>query len=228
LPKEPLPKFCALIPVYNDRDSVLALTEKIAGQVGLPIIVINDGSADGLCLADFSVPVIYREHRENRGKGAALKNGLARAAELGFQYAITLDADGQHAPEIIPDFISVISATSGPVLVVGKRDLLTADMPLHRRLSNNITSLMLSLRTGLRIYDSQVGYRCYPLYDSRLWNIHEDGFQFESAVFLILSKLAIRLEWVSIPVLYGNTGSHMRLVADTLKFIRTMVRSFLW
>jgi hypothetical protein len=113
-------------------------------------------------------------------------------------------------------------------LVVGMRNLITEGMPFHRKLSNNITSLILSLRTSLRVRDSQVGYRCYPLIDRRLWDSIEDGFQFESAVFFNAAKLKIPLDWQPIPVIYGSEESHMNLLLDTLRFIRTFFRSFKW
>ena len=87
---------------------------------------------------------------------------------------------------------------------------------------------MLSLRTGKRVRDSQVGYRCYPLNDSRLWNSIENGFQFESAVFFNAAKLKIPLVWEPIPVIYGAEDSHMDYVRDTLRFVRTFFRSYKW
>ncbi len=215
-----------VIPVYNGRDSVLRLVSEIRGLIDCPIMVIDDGSTDGTRAEDF-LEVAYLKHSENRGKGAALKTGLNLAKDAGFDYAITLDADGQHDPNEISNFLATARDNSG-ALVVGMRDLNTESMPFHRKLSNNITSLILSLRTSLRVRDSQVGYRCYPLSDSRLWDSIEDGFQFESAVFFNIAKLRIPLVWQPIPVIYGSEESHMHLLKDTLRFIRTFFRSFKW
>ena len=215
-----------VIPVYNGRDSVLRLVQEIKGVIDCPIMVIDDGSTDGTRAEDF-VDIAYLKHPRNRGKGAALKTGLKLAKEAGFHNAITLDADGQHDPHEIPNFISQVEEHPGS-LVVGMRNLITESMPFHRKLSNNITSLILSLRTSLRVRDSQVGYRCYPLSDSRLWESIEDGFQFESAVFFNAAKLRIPLVWQPIPVIYGSEESHMHLLKDTLRFVRTFFRSFKW
>ena len=215
-----------LIPVYNGRDSVIRLVHEIKELVDYPIIVIDDGSTDGTASGDFE-DTAYLKHENNRGKGAALKTGLQLAKEAGFDNALTMDADGQHDPKEIFNFIMRAEEYSGS-LVVGMRNLITEAMPFHRKLSNNITSLMLSLRTSLRVRDSQVGYRCYPLTDSRLWNSIEDGFQFESAVFFNAAKLKIHLVWQPIAVIYGSEESHMNLLMDTLRFIRTFFRSFKW
>jgi glycosyltransferase involved in cell wall biosynthesis len=215
-----------VIPVYNGRDSVLRLVQQIKSMVDYSIIVIDDGSIDGTGSDDF-VDVAYLKHPENRGKGAALKTGLNLAKEAGFNNALTLDADGQHDPNEISNILTAAREHPG-ALVVGTRNLIAKSMPFHRKLSNNITSLILSLRTSHRVRDSQVGYRCYPLSDSRLWDSIEDGFQFESAVFFNAAKLRILLVWQPIPVIYGSEESHMHLLKDTLRFIRTIFRSFKW
>jgi len=216
-----------LIPVYNGRATLILLLAAIRKIVQLPIIVIDDGSTDGLSKTDLDPEVTFLQHQQNQGKGAALKTGLNQAVKLNLSHVITLDADGQHDPTLIPAFINRITESADPVLVVGQRDLIAGAMPFHRRLSNNLTSLILSLRSGLLIRDSQVGYRSYPLNDSRLWESNEDGFQFESAVFLLAAKLRLTLKWQPIPVLYGAGDSHMQLVVDTLRFVRTIFRSFL-
>jgi glycosyltransferase involved in cell wall biosynthesis len=215
-----------VIPVYNGRDSLLRLVQEIKTIIDYPITIVDDGSTDGILANDFP-GVTFLKHEFNRGKGAALKTGLDSAKASGFQQAITLDADGQHDPREIPKFIDQVKKHPGS-LVVGMRNLMTESMPFHRKLSNNITSFMLSLRISQRVKDSQVGYRCYPLNDSRLWDSIEDGFMFESAVFFNLSKLNIPLTWQAIPVIYGGEGSHIDPLKDTLRFIRTFFRSFSW
>ena len=215
-----------VIPVYNGRDSLLHLISQIKSACNYPMIIVDDGSTDSLMASDLK-DQHYLQHSTNRGKGAALKSGLNLAREMGYSCAVTLDADGQHDPGLIVTFVASFRDNKHN-LVVGMRDLLKQDMPFHRKLSNNITSLMLSFRAGFRIYDSQVGYRCYPLNDSRLWDSSEDGFQFESAVFFNAAKLNIKPYWQPIPVIYGTEDSHMDLFWDTLRFIRTYLRSFKW
>lgn len=213
-----------VIPVYNGRDSLLKLISHIELVTKYPILIVDDGSTDGL-----SEKLLHRNaylrHETNRGKGAALKTGLDHARILGYSHALTLDGDGQHDPELLEVFAA--HARRHPdALLVGKRDLVNHTMPCHRKLSNNITSMILSLRTARRIRDSQVGYRCYPLNDRRVWDSVEDGFQFESAVFFNIAKLHLELIWLPIPVIYGSEVSHMNLTMDTLRFIRTFFRSF--
>jgi len=217
-------QFSIVIPVYNGRDSLLLLLDQIKKVTNHPIIVIDDGSTDGLNEGQFT-DIEYLKHETNLGKGAALETGLEQARKLGFSHALTLDADGQHDARLI-DAFSAVSRKYPKALIVGERDLKNNGMPFHRKLSNIITSLMLSLRTGIRVRDSQVGYRCYPLIDRRLWMTDEGGFQFESAIFFNVVKLRMALIWQPIPVIYGNEASHMHLVKDTLRFVRAFFRSF--
>ena len=213
-----------IIPVYNGRDYIIRLIDQFKHLYPYDVLVIDDGSTDGLSQSDFD-SVTYIRQESNQGKGAALKSGLRHARSREYTHAITLDADGQHDLSLIPKYLALAQLHLDH-LIIGKRDLQSVSMPFHRRLSNNITSLILSLRSGTRIYDSQVGYRCYPLSDSRLWDSYEDGFQFESAVFFNASRLNIPLIWTDIPVIYSTEGSHMHLLKDTLRFIRTFFRSF--
>jgi len=226
LPKSAIIHPVIIIPVFNGRDSLLSLIKRIKDLVPYPILVIDDGSSDGLKQSSLPGTAFIR-HEMNRGKGAALKSGLDFAQQMGYSHAVSLDADGQHAPEFIEAFVKH-AVDSPAAFIIGERNFEHYKMPFHRKLSNNITSLILSLRSGFHIRDSQVGYRCYPLIDSRLWDSHEDGFQFESTVFFNAEKLQLRLIWQAIPVIYGEEESHMNLVKDTLRFIRTILRSFKW
>jgi len=214
-----------VIPVYNSRDSLLLLIERIQTVSQIPIMVIDDGSVDGLHAAELP-EVTFVRHETNRGKGAALKTGFEQAKYMGFTHVLTLDADGQHDPAIILQFAEKMRKVSA-ALIVGVRDLLGHAMPFHRRLSNNLTSLILSLRTGIRVRDSQVGYRVYPLSDRRLWHSPEDGFQFESDIFIRAAKLKLEIIWQPVPVIYTDESSHMHLFKDTLRFVRTIFRSFM-
>lgn len=210
--------------MYNHRDSLYPLLDKINNNADTPVIIVNDGSTDGLDQTKLG-SAVFLEHSENRGKGAALKTGLNHAREAGYSHAITLDADGQHDPELLPFFNHMLQ-THPKYFIVGSRDLTDRSMPFHRKLSNNITSLMLSLRTGKKILDAQVGYRCYPLNDRQLWNSIEDGFQFESDVFIRAARMKYALAWQPISVIYSGQRSNMHLVKDTLRFVRTYLRSF--
>ncbi|MCF7842656.1 MAG: glycosyltransferase family 2 protein [Lentisphaeria bacterium] len=192
--------------------------------IDLPVIILDDGSTDGLSEHDV-VPCDYHRFDVNRGKGAVLKDGLDLAKSRGYDFAITLDADGQHPVRGIPKFLAAIQSPAD--FIVGRRHWKLKNMPWMRILSNTITSWLLSKRTGLKIHDSQIGFRCYPLANSHLWRTREGGFQFESAVFLKVKPMGLTLKWVDVPVVYADEPSHMNHWGDTWQFIRFYIRS-LW
>jgi len=214
-------KVILVIPVHNDRPRIRALIRQVV-DLQLSLLVIDDGSEDGLCAEDVA-PARFVSYQPNGGKGMALKTGLSLARELGFDYAVTLDCDGQHPVGCIPDFLAKIES---PIdFVVGRRHWNPRNMPWPRLFSNTVTSWLMSLRTGEKIYDSQNGFRCYPLGASDLWASGENGFQFESAVFIQAHTLGLKLKWVEVPVVYADSPSQIRHVVDTLKFIRFYYRS---
>ena len=121
-------RFAILIPVYNHADGIVPVIERARG-LGLPIWVVDDGSTDATAanLERIGGIAVIR-HEENRGKGAALLTGFAALAGKA-DWAVTLDADGQHDPGDIPGLIRAIPAgdVSGVVLAIG----IQRDRPLH-------------------------------------------------------------------------------------------------
>lgn len=215
-------KAIILVPVYNSRELLQRLLPALV-ETGLSVMILDDGSTDGLAEAEVN-PAQYVRFPGNRGKGAVLKVGFAMARENGFDFAITLDADGQHPVAVVPAFLEKIEDSND--FVIGRRDWNLANMPRSRIVSNTVTSWLLSRRTGLKIYDSQIGFRCYPLITPELWTIPEGGFQFESGVFLKIRACGLNLKWVEVPVIYNGEPSHMHHFSDTWKFIRFYLRSF--
>ncbi len=102
------------------------------------------------------------EFKKNRGKGDALKAGFAKAIQMGYEYAITLDADGQHFPEDLPLFIQAFEQHPG-ALIVGARELNPDNMRRGSNFANKFSNFWYYFQTGLRLEDTQCGYRLYPL-----------------------------------------------------------------
>jgi len=153
--------FCVVIPVFNHGLTVGAV---VAGaKAHFPVIVVNDGSTDDtgkILAAETGVNIITLA--ANQGKGAALRAGLAEAARRGFTHAITMDADGQHATGELPAFAAA-SQAQPTALVVGVRDLVRENAPRSRRVTNDISTFWFRFETGVRLADTQCGYRSYPL-----------------------------------------------------------------
>src|SRR5512136_463830 len=112
----PAPEAAIIIPVYNHEQRVADVVRR-ALRLGLPVFVVDDGSTDRTreCIRPIDGIRVLR-HRSNRGKGAALLTGFAAAAGAGADWAVTLDADGQHDPEDARRLIAAIPAAGRPII----------------------------------------------------------------------------------------------------------------
>ncbi len=159
----------------------------------------------------------------NQGKGAALRAGFARAIADGALAVVTLDADGQHDPSELSRFVEAEAAQPGE-LIVGRRDF--GRMPIFRRMSNWLGTLLLSAAVGRWIPDNQSGYRLVgrrlmaAMLDSR-----EDGFAFEVEMIAVCLREGWPIRWVQISTIYGDERSHIRPLHHLREFITVAWRA---
>lgn len=212
---ETQPVFC-LIPAYNESDHISSVVRS-ASQF-LPILVVDDGSADTTASQAEEAGAWVVRHPTNQGKGAALMTGFRAALERGCAAVITLDADGQHDPREIPKFIAEFERQ--PVgLIIGQRDF--SKMPLRRRLPNTFGKWFFSWAVGQEIRDNQSGYRLISadLLTAMLSN-PEHGFEFEVAMIVECLRHRLGLGWVPIRTIYAGEKSHIHPLRHLQNFIR--------
>ena len=214
---------CALIPAYCEERRIGAVVRETLGHIR-PVIVIDDGSPDGTAAEAEKAGATVLRHEKNKGKGAALNTGFAYAAERGYDFVITLDADGQHAPADIPRFIEAFLAGGAPALV-GNRMGAPAGMPLVRKLTNHLMSWFLSREMGQKVPDTQSGFRLYARAALPFLAADSAAFAAESETLLRLSAHGIKIGSVPISVIYDDEKSKIRPVRDTIRFFR-MIRCF--
>ncbi len=222
--KPPL-KTCVLIPAYNEEKRVGAVVREVL-EYCPDVIVVDDGSPDGTDKVAAEAGAIVLEHVHNQGKGAALQTGFDYAREHGYDLAITLDADGQHAPSDIPAFLQAYERTHSPVLV-GNRMGDVAAMPRLRRFVNRFMSDLLSRVMGQHVPDSQCGFRLYhrSAFPAGPYDAHSQRYAAESEILLRLALEGRKIGAVTIQTIYGDEKSKVRPLADTLRFFR-MLRRF--
>lgn len=222
-------KYCVIVPAYNAQQTILAVIESIRQVTpNLKIIVIDDGSTDKtVSIVKENKSVLLHRHTVNRGKGAAIKTGIRIAREAGYNYGIFIDADMQHDPERIAEFIKLRERQSSD-MVLGVRSFFRTDMPFHRIMSNSITSFMISLRTGKRVHDSQCGYRLVNLLKVDPSFYDNDGFQFESEFLIKMLCTGGTYCEIPVPTIYNRAGSSINNIWDTIRFIKLFLRSYLW
>lgn len=207
--------YCVIIPTYNNAATIRQVINDVK-QYTQNIIVVNDGCTDDThsLLMDTGVRVI--EYGRNRGKGYALKKGFKAARDLGFDYAITLDADGQHFASDIPSFVNMIRQEPGS-LIVGSRNLTEKNMPTINTFANRFSNFWFRLQTGIRLPDTQTGFRLYPLKRiGGLWWI-TSRYEAELELLVYAAWRNIRIIPIGIKVYYPPNDqrvTHFRPVYD--------------
>lgn len=216
-------KVAVVIPAYNAAQTIGELISGISRFVAPEdVFVIDDGSPDGTDLIARDLGVWVMRHLKRKGKGASLRDGCAKAVELNYEMVITLDADLQHDPDEIPNFID---AASNLDVVVGKRDISVNAMPLHRYVSNTVTSRMMSSRTGTAIEDSQCGYRLYRTRVLRAVDSRYRHFDYESDMLLKAVLEGYRVAFLPIKTIYNGSKSTIH-ITDIFRFLRVYLKSF--
>jgi len=209
-------KGCALIPAYNEGQRVAPVIRAVAA-VCPNVVVVDDGSPDDTADVARAAGATVLVHEVNKGKGAALNTGFAHAREQGYEFVVTLDADGQHAADDIPGFIEAYAQTGVPV-IVGNRMADTATMPLIRRWTNQFMSWLLSRKMGQHVPDTQNGFRLYRTDIIPELPTGSQRFAAESEILLELAARDVKMGAVPIKVIYGDEKSKIHPVRDTVRF----------
>lgn len=186
---------CVLIPTYNN-DGTLAEVIRGVQEYADDIVVVNDGSTDRTSeiLSGIS-GILILSYSPNAGKGMALRRGFEFALEKGFQYAITIDSDGQHYPKDLPVFAEQL--TMHPkAIVIGARRRMTKEnnVPAKSNFGNALSTFWFRYETGIRLTDTQSGYRLYPIAAIRDLRYSTRRYDFELEVM-------VRAAWMDIPVI---------------------------
>ncbi|WP_110685416.1 glycosyltransferase family 2 protein [Salinicola aestuarinus] len=213
-----------IVPVYNHAEAIGETVAGLRQHLGLPILLVDDGS-DLACaavlerLATQPDVALIRQSR-NRGKGAAVRAGLAYAAERGMTHALQVDADGQHEPADLPAFVRDLTAGDETLTIGYPR--FDDSVPRHRFYARYLTHSLVWLATlSLTLRDTMCGAKLYPVAaTNRLLARHACGDRME-----LDSELPVRWLWqggavrnLPVQVRYPLDGvSHFALVRDNVR-----------
>jgi glycosyltransferase involved in cell wall biosynthesis len=207
-------KVCVIVPTYNNHKTLKRVLDSIL-QYTSNIIIVNDGSTDdtSTILKDY-VQLTIVTHHKNSGKGIALRNGFKKAIELDYQYAITIDSDGQHFPSDIPKFINELSQNEA-TLLIGSRNMTQEGVPKKSSFGNKFSNFWFWFETGIKLEDTQSGYRLYPL-NLIPKKYYTNKFEFEIEVIVRSAWKGIPVKNIPIQVLYDPSErvSHFRPFKD--------------
>lgn len=186
-------KTCVLIPTYNNAKTLESVISKTLEYCN-DIILVNDGATDASpqIISEFKNITVVK-HEVNKGKGMALRNGFKKAVELGFDYVISIDSDGQHYPEDFNTFLNKIEEQPGS-LIIGARNMTVDNVPGKSTFGNKFSNFWFFVETGISLPDTQSGYRLYPV--KRMRNIWLFTTKFELEIEVI-----VKTAWRGIPVI---------------------------
>ena len=202
-----------IIPTYNNAGTLKDVLSRTLAQ-GLPIVVVDDGCTDGtrVILSGFK-DVTVIAHPKNQGKGAALKTAFRWALEKGYAYAVTIDSDGQHYPEDIPE---LLKAKGERTIVVGSRT--TRGANAGGSFANRFSNFWFTAYTGIRLTDTQTGFRLYPVHDLPSLRVVGNRYEAELSLLLFSAWKGLRLVPVQVHVNYPKDRvTHFRPFQDFMR-----------
>ena len=192
-----LNKVWVVIPAHNEEKHIGGVIKK-AGKFTNNILVVDDGSKDKTSAVAEKSGAFVLKHIVNLGKGAALKTGCEYAIKNGAEKIVVLDADGQHDPNEIPNFVNSLNKAD---IIFGYRRL-NKNMPFVLRYGNWFIFFMTKLLFGLKIVDTQCGYRAFKVkvYNKIKWDAHD--YSMESEMIANTGKHHLKYNQIPIETIY--------------------------
>ena len=207
---------CIIIPTYNNEFTLARVIEEVAAFTQ-HIIVVNDGSTDRtLAIAEGFPFVQLISYKKNRGKGWALRKAFTYATEHGYQYAISIDSDGQHFAKDLPGFIDKLMLEKNAI-IIGARNMSQASVPGGSSFGNRFSNFWFWVETGFSLPDTQSGYRLYPLEAIKKMHFFTRKYEFEIEVMVRAAWSGVNVVSVPVTVYYASKEeriSHFRPFKD--------------
>jgi glycosyltransferase involved in cell wall biosynthesis len=218
---------CLAIAVYNNPETIRDVVSRCLFATDLPVFVLDDGSDIPLKeILPSSERIILHRHSKNLGKGEALKTLFRLARERGFQYALTLDGDGQHYPEDLPLLLKAARMSQEEILL-GEREMRPDNSPFISRLGRAISDFWIWCFTGVKVRDSQCGVRLYPLSSIENLELVGSRYDFEMEILVQLLWTGVKCRSVPIRVLYPACRvSHFHKIFDNFRIAAANLRLF--
>ena len=225
-----------IAPTFNNARTLAEVLRR-TDELGLPVIVVDDGSTDGTAVILDAWQNTANHHlltqSRNRGKAAALCMGFAFAVEAGFTHAVTIDTDGQLDPAESPKLL-LVARQSPAALVIGTRDVQAPDYPKASRIGRFWANLSVFWESGAQVSDSQCGFRVYPLQVIGALRCAAGRYGYET-------EILTRAAWAGVPIVQTEVScryevpegrvTHYRPWRDSLlatqMHIRLLLRSVL-
>jgi dolichol-phosphate mannosyltransferase len=219
-----------IVPTYNERENIPKLIDAVLAQSPiLDVLVVDDGSPDGTgaivderAAADSRVHIIHREKK--LGLGTAYLAGFKWALERPYEFVFEMDADFSHDPQHLPQFLSSIENAD---LVIGSRyrdrRVTVVNWPIGRLLLSYFANVYARFVTGLPIFDTTAGYKCFRrkvLESINLSDVKSNGYAFQIEMHFRVWRQNFRI--VEIPIVFVDRTE------GTSKMSKKIVREAVW
>ncbi|TCV96269.1 glycosyl transferase family 2 [Luteibacter rhizovicinus] len=218
-------RICVLIPCLNEEKAIRGVIESTLA-LGMPVIVVDDGSDDRTPDIVSGLPVTLLRHSTRQGKGEALRTGFREVLKQGFDAVVTMDGDGQHLASDIPRILAASEKHPGSI-VIGARLLERDQQPKGRRRANAVADWGISWACAQPVADTQSGQRLYPRVALSLVDLPAEHFVFEAALLIAASR-ELDVGVVSVPIASRYQGefrlSHFSPVRDVTRITVYTVR----
>jgi glycosyltransferase involved in cell wall biosynthesis len=219
------PRVAALIPVYDAASTIAEVVRGALLQVE-HVVVVDDGSSDDGAERARAAGAEVLRHDVNRGKGAAIRTGLAHLQSLGFTHAFALDGDGQHLPTEMPKLLEVLASHPEAIVVGARRRGDDHEIAGKNRFGNAFADWWVALAAGRELPDTQSGFRIYPIGAVLGLGTQADRYALESEVLILASLRGMEIVSREVEVFYpppAERVSHYDPWSDTVRIIFTVV-----
>lgn len=209
-----------VIPAFNEAKRIEKVLEDVK-SVGLPVIVVDDGSRDSTYELAQKCRVSVLRHKINLGKGAALKTGCEAAILVGADAIIMMDSDGQHKASDLPKFVNALENGKFDI-VFGSRNL-KFGVPLIRFIGNKLASVLINLLFGIYISDLICGYRAFTKEIFKKLNWESTGYGLETEMVIKTGLNKFKYCEVGVETVYYDKFKGVTIL-DALSILGNVVK----
>jgi glycosyltransferase involved in cell wall biosynthesis len=212
------PRVVVAIPALNEEKRIENVI-RLCLQFVPDVWIIDDGSIDRTAESARQSGARVIGHSKNEGKGMAIRTALNEFKKSDHDYLLLMDADGQHDPASIPDFIRCAISEKADV-IMGNRMEDTSKMPLVRRYTNLFMSSVISRISRRQIPDSQCGFRMLSRHFAEQFKPTTFRFDLESEMLIQAGRLGMKIPSIPISTIYSGQTSHIHPIKDTIRFLK--------
>ncbi|MHC1681518.1 MAG: glycosyltransferase [Clostridiaceae bacterium] len=211
-----------LIPAYEPNERLIKLIYDLIDKCDYDIVVVDDGSGENykyIFDTAKNLGCTVLTHKQNKGKGAALKTGFQYIKETKENIGVvTADCDGQHLPNDIIKIAEAIEENKKSIVLGTRR--FAGKVPFRSRFGNSVTRTIFSFASGAKIYDTQTGLRGFSM-EMMHWLLDVSGerFEYEMNMLLDASSAGYSFHEIDINTVYleQNKSSHFRPLKDSFR-----------